>query len=758
MPITELPSRAEYTANAAQTIFDYPFKIFTVTDLNVYVTTVGQVANDSTDITTAYSVTGLGDEDGGTVILTVGANLGDLVTIVSNIPSSRTTDYQNNGDFRPETVNNDFDRVVSIVKKIEDASNRALLTEQSQQGPKPLSLPNPVAGLPMRWKGDLTGLENFAFVSSALVASGELVIYPNVAAMVADVSGVLVAGINAQTQGYYAAGDGGGATYLIAGSQSVDGFGDHALSNGNVALLQVVGRRNIKQYGAKGDGVNTGGAWAGTDDYAAFVAAIASIQGVADRAIEIFLPRGNYILESALDLGTAIGIKFTGVGVYGTYLIGKHTGVAVIDYTGKQYCTLTDCTVTTDINTYPKTNLLFSRPQGPIVQAGYHTISRVHFSGYVSEAALYCIASEENDFSNIVLLTFSEKYGIYMSGSDDLAVNGSQASTNTANTLKNITCAMRNPLSLTPLFIQLDKTAFTTFDNIYLAPNGDGNPYIEFTATQDVTTENTFISCGGEPAGGINTNGMLFSGTNGSDVTVDGIKFINGFFNLIAGNAVTVDVASKIILSNFEYHDTRTYATPTIFHVQLYYGLINSNITSYSGAISVTNVCHNNEIAADYKNIAIKNTYASAGYVPKGNKLNQVYYDGLTDADGAFGEGVNRLTVRDFPTTVGISGPIDAFYFVPVDTINTNTGATAEVRLVSPFALKGARFTVVKTDADNLKIDGQGSDAFFTTAGTSSIFLYNSTTEVNVVIELLCVVDGEWIISHKTGTWANVNV
>ena len=161
MTISIAPARNEYTSNAAQTIFNYTFKVFENTDLNVYITPSGQDANDSTDLTTAYTVTGLGNEDGGTITLTVGTNLNDLVTIVSDVPSSRGVDYQNNGDFRPDTVNADFDRVVSIVKKIEDTANRSVLLQQSQQDPKPLSLPTPSAGRALRWIGDLSGLENY---------------------------------------------------------------------------------------------------------------------------------------------------------------------------------------------------------------------------------------------------------------------------------------------------------------------------------------------------------------------------------------------------------------------------------------------------------------------------------------------------------------------------------------------------------------------------------------------------------------------
>lgn len=160
MTITTLPSRNEYTANAGQTIFNYTFKIFESTDLNVYVIPAGTTGNDSTDLTVDYSVTGLGDEDGGSITLNTATNINDLVTIVSNIPSSRTIDYQNNGDFRPETVNTDFDIVVSLTKKIEDFVNRGLLSQQAPQTIKPLLLPVPIPNKLLRWNGAGSGQEN----------------------------------------------------------------------------------------------------------------------------------------------------------------------------------------------------------------------------------------------------------------------------------------------------------------------------------------------------------------------------------------------------------------------------------------------------------------------------------------------------------------------------------------------------------------------------------------------------------------------
>lgn len=242
MTITTLPARNEFTAAAGQTIFNYTFKIFSITDLNVYITPTGQIASDSTDLTTAYTVLGVGDEDGGTITLTTGTSLNDLVTIVSNTPSSRTVDYQNNGDFRPTVVNDDFDRVVSLVKKIEDSTNRSLLTSQSKQGPKPLSLPEPIVGELLRWKDDLTGLEN---ISLSELPTGTFPVdrlalnYSTLAAWQADTSAQLDDVVTTKER---STGNGGGGTGdVISGTGTANGFDKVAHSTLSLTWVLRVG-------------------------------------------------------------------------------------------------------------------------------------------------------------------------------------------------------------------------------------------------------------------------------------------------------------------------------------------------------------------------------------------------------------------------------------------------------------------------------------------------------------------------------------
>lgn len=160
MTITTNDDRDEYTATAGQTVFNYTFKIYSTTDLNVYQTPAVRSFDDAADIITGYTVSGVGSSSGGTITLNTGAAAGDRITIVSAIPSSRTTDYQNNGDFTPATVNDDFDRAVSLIKQAEGIGRRALLFPESQQNTQALKLPSPEAGRLLRWTSNLDGLEN----------------------------------------------------------------------------------------------------------------------------------------------------------------------------------------------------------------------------------------------------------------------------------------------------------------------------------------------------------------------------------------------------------------------------------------------------------------------------------------------------------------------------------------------------------------------------------------------------------------------
>ena len=100
-----------------------------------------------------------------------------------------------------------------------------------------------------------------------------------------------------ETEGFYVAGDGGGAKYLIGDSGTADGYSVISLTNGAFAHLMVSDRVNVKWFGAKIDGA--------TDDTAAFnrasswltanakFATLSSLNAYkAKTAPELFVPYG----------------------------------------------------------------------------------------------------------------------------------------------------------------------------------------------------------------------------------------------------------------------------------------------------------------------------------------------------------------------------------------------------------------------------------------------------------------------------------
>ena len=105
-----------------------------------------------------------------------------------------------------------------------------------------------------------------------------------------------------ETGGYHTKGDAGGAKYLIVAPQAFDGYGDHELTNGNVAVLQTKDIVNVKLYGAKGDGLN--------DDTSAVQAAI----DARPKGGMIFFPKGEYSLTNLTINGRYQNITLTGEG------------------------------------------------------------------------------------------------------------------------------------------------------------------------------------------------------------------------------------------------------------------------------------------------------------------------------------------------------------------------------------------------------------------------------------------------------------
>lgn len=296
MTVTALEARNEYTATASQTVFNYTFLIFTATDLNVYITASGETANDATDITTAYTVDPgtIGNPAGGFITMNSGVDVDSLVTLVSDIPENRTVDYQNSGEFRPDTVNADFDKVVSLVKQAEQTASRSLQFSESQQNVSSVSLSTPEAGLYLIWNAAASGVENSG--APGVLIPNELIgtATQMVAASTHNIGDFVT------TSGYSSSGDGGDNTYeIVAAATGTDDGGtfiDLSGSGFQAKGLFPGGVVNVIQYGADPTGVSDSST---------------NIQAAIDSGRNVYFPEGVYLSNALLTMSS------TGQVIYG---------------------------------------------------------------------------------------------------------------------------------------------------------------------------------------------------------------------------------------------------------------------------------------------------------------------------------------------------------------------------------------------------------------------------------------------------------
>jgi hypothetical protein len=160
-------ARVQYTASAGQTVFNYDFVLFNETD--VVVIKAGTTLTPTTD----YTVTGVGTEAGGTIVLTSGAALNDLVTISRNTAPQRQSQYQSDGIFDAAPIERDLDTIITILQEHDrDLARSVSLSIDSSISN--ISLPTPSANLVIGWNPSANGLVNgpsFADLGTATSAA-----------------------------------------------------------------------------------------------------------------------------------------------------------------------------------------------------------------------------------------------------------------------------------------------------------------------------------------------------------------------------------------------------------------------------------------------------------------------------------------------------------------------------------------------------------------------------------------------------------
>lgn len=213
MTVANTPSRNQYIATSGQTVFPYSFEVIQAADIAVLKN--GSTLSEGVD----FTLTGVGNDNGGNVTLLVAASAGDIITIYRDMELSRANDYQDNGSFLASEVDADFDRLWLAMQQVYGASNRALrasdddtvLTESNTILPAPGLRANKLIGF------DATGAPSYNEIPAL---SGGFIVATNTENVVLTTAqtSVTFSGVTTSQTAYYVTGDNVDDARLLLGT------------------------------------------------------------------------------------------------------------------------------------------------------------------------------------------------------------------------------------------------------------------------------------------------------------------------------------------------------------------------------------------------------------------------------------------------------------------------------------------------------------------------------------------------------------
>ena len=126
MTISSTTVRNSYSGDGSTTAFNYTFKIFENSDLEVILRTDSTGSETVQTITTHYTMTGAGNANGGTVTFVTAPASGITVVLRRAIPQTQAIDYIANDPFPAESHEEGLDRSMMAIQQLQEEVNRTI--------------------------------------------------------------------------------------------------------------------------------------------------------------------------------------------------------------------------------------------------------------------------------------------------------------------------------------------------------------------------------------------------------------------------------------------------------------------------------------------------------------------------------------------------------------------------------------------------------------------------------------------------------
>lgn len=282
MTVDSATYRNDHVGTASTDTYSYAFRIQREEDLLVTKLVSGTSAPVTLVLNTDYTVTGVGNANGGTIVLSAG-NLptGDTLTIRQNPALLQEDRYRGQSDFRGENHENTYDRTVKQIQGLKDEVERSLKYPEGDTAASVLPIESIRASQVLGF--DANG-EPIA-VTAASVGATNIAAYSHIGNNSSGTAPTAVVAYD-DTQ------------VLADGSTTRRDLSDR--------FADVV---NVKDWGAVGDGV--------TDDAAAINAALAAVPTYGT----VYFPAGTYLCQSQVTTNRAIQFSILGAGANASRLL-----------------------------------------------------------------------------------------------------------------------------------------------------------------------------------------------------------------------------------------------------------------------------------------------------------------------------------------------------------------------------------------------------------------------------------------------------
>ena len=155
MTIPTAESKIQYDADGSATAFSVPFKFLAEGHLKVYTWDPNTNTQALKVLGTDYSVSGAGNEGGGTVTFSAAPAGGLTVTILRDTPISQLTDFVENDAFSASNHEDALDKLTMILQDVDEKLSRSVVLEPADpsQPPDPENLVTVTDVFPARITG-----------------------------------------------------------------------------------------------------------------------------------------------------------------------------------------------------------------------------------------------------------------------------------------------------------------------------------------------------------------------------------------------------------------------------------------------------------------------------------------------------------------------------------------------------------------------------------------------------------------------------